>query len=136
MLTQTLLEEISYKTIGCIYEVHKVLGPGLLESVYQVCLLQELKNRNLNAAAFPYVPIIYKGENLGGRFQPDIIVESEILIELKSVEAMIPLYKSQLLTYLKLSGKYKGLLVNFNSDNVREQLSSVVLPEFFELPRK
>jgi len=135
MLTQSFLENISFRTIKCIYEVHKQLGPGLLESVYQACLLEELRNNELNVTDFPYIPIIYKGKNLGGRFQPDLMVENHLLIELKSVEVMIPLYKAQLLTYLKLSGHYKGLLVNFNTENVRDQLFSLVTPYFFQLPK-
>ena len=135
MLSQKYLESLSYKVIGCVYEVNRHLGPGLLESTYQTCLMEELRCNGLHAKDFPYIPIIYKDTNLSGKFQVDIIVENELLLELKAVEIMIPLFHSQLLTYLKLSGKMKGLLINFNSVNIREQIHSIVLPEFFRLPQ-
>ena len=135
MLTQSYLEDLSYKVINCIFEVHNNLGPGLLESVYQTCLMDELLSRNIPALEFPHVPIHYKGKNLGGRFQPDIFVCDGLIIELKSVEMLIPLHKAQLLTYLKLANVTKGLLVNFNSEKIKDQLHSLVLPSFFELPK-
>ena len=135
MLTQQYLESLSFKVIGCIFEVNRCLGPGLLESVYQSCLMHEFHLKNLYAVEFSYIPVIYKDQQLKVKFQPDIIVENELLLELKSVETMIPLYHAHLLTYLKLSGKMKGLLVNFNSVNIREQIHSIVLPEFFKLPK-
>ena len=134
MITQKFLESLSYRVIGCIYEVYNHLGPGLLESVYQTCLLDELRSSDLIATEFPYVPITYKNKNLGGKFQPDILIENELIVELKAVEAMIPLYEAQLMTYLKLSGKFKGLLVNFNTDKIDEQIHSRVTKEFFKLP--
>jgi len=133
MVTQTFLESISYRTIGCIYEVYNNLGPGLLESVYQTCLIYELRSNDIQVIEFPHVPIIYKGKNLGGRFQPDLLVEGVLLLELKAVEHMIPLFNAQLLTYLKLSDKCKGLLVNFNTGKIRESIHSIVTPAFFEL---
>lgn len=136
MLTQTQLEQISFKTIGCIIEVHKNLGPGLLESVYHACLLEELRLKNIQVDDHPYVPIIYKSNFLGGKLQMDMLVENEIVVELKSVETMIPLYKAQLITYLKLAGKHKGLLINFNCEIVKEQIVNLVTPSFFELPKK
>ena len=136
MITQTYLEQLSFKVIGCIVEVHKFLGPGLLESIYHACLLQELKNQHIQAVDHPYVPIFYKNNFLGGKLQMDILVEDVLILELKSVEAMLPLFKAQLLSYIKLSGKHKGLLINFNSELVKDQIVSLVTPSFFELPRK
>jgi len=98
--------------------------------------MDELLSRNIPATDFPYVPIHYKGKNLGGRFQPDVIVGNALIIELKAVETLIPLHKAQLLTYLKLTNIHKGLLVNFNSEKIKDQMNSMVLPSFFELPKE
>jgi len=136
MLTQHYLEDLSYKVIGCIIEVHKHLGPGLLESIYHSCLLEELKIKNINAVDHPYVPVIYKDNFLGGKLQMDILVEDTLILELKAVETMIALYKFQLLSYIKLSGRHKGLLVNFNSVVVKDQIISLVAPSFFLLPKQ
>ena len=136
MITQTFLENLSFNVMGCILEVHRHLGPGLLESVYHACLLEELKLQKISISDRPYVPIFYKNNFLGGKLQMDILVEDSLVIELKSVEIMIPLYKAQLLSYLKLSGKHKGLLVNFNCELVKEQTYNLVTPSFFQLSKK
>jgi GxxExxY protein len=135
MCTQTYLEQLSFSTIGCMLEVHRNLGPGLLESVYHSCLLEEFRLQGIQAADKPYVPIFYKNQFLGGKLQMDILVEDALVIELKAVELMIPLYKAQLLTYLKLSGKHKGILVNFNSELIKDQMHSLVRPSFYDLPK-
>ena len=95
-------------------EVHKQLGPGLLESVYEVCLCKELELRNINFLRQVLLPIIYKGEALNYDYRIDILVENEIVVELKSVDILHPVFEAQLLTYLKLSDKKLGLLINFN----------------------
>ena len=95
-------------------EVHKQLGPGLLESVYEVCLCKELKLRNVKFLKQVPLPIIYKGEILNYDYRIDILVENEIVVELKSVDILHPVFEAQLLTYLKLSDKKLGLLINFN----------------------
>ncbi len=95
-------------------EVHRQLGPGLLESVYEVCLCKELELRNVKFLKQVPLPIIYKGETLNYEFRIDILVENEIVVELKSVDILHPVYEAQLLTYLKLSDKKLGLLINFN----------------------
>jgi len=100
--------------LDCAIEVHKQLGPGLLESVYEVCLYKELRFRNLFVERQVPVPVIYKGENLDAEFRVDLLVEKEIIIELKAVEIMLPVHEAQLLTYLKLADKRLGLLINFN----------------------
>jgi len=134
MITQKYINEISYKIIGCAIEVHKQLGPGLLESVYEACFIDELKTAGLNVRSQIYVPLIYKGKDLGGQLKLDLLVEDLIIVENKAVEIMIPLYQAQLLSYLKLTGKPKGLLINFNSVNIKEQLVSLVTEEFAKLP--
>lgn len=100
--------------IGAAIEVHKELGPGLLESVYEHCLFQELKDTYLKVERQVQLPIMYKGKKLDKKFVMDIVVEDKIVIELKCVEKIMPLHEVQLVTYLKLSGKKLGLLLNFN----------------------
>lgn len=135
MITQKHINDISYKIIGCAIEVHKHLGPGLLESVYESCFIEELISNRLAVRSQVHVPIIYKGKDLGGFLKIDLLVEDLIIVEEKSVEQMIPLYKAQLLSYLKLTGKPKGLLINFNSENIKEQLVSLVTEEYAKLPK-
>jgi GxxExxY protein len=136
MITQKHINEISYKIIGCAIEVHKHLGPGLLESVYEPCFIDEMTNAGLNVKSQIYVPVHYKGKDLGGRLKLDLLVNDLIIVEEKAVEQMIPLYEAQLLSYLKLTGKPKGLLINFNSENIKEQLVSLVTNEFARLPKE
>lgn len=136
MITQKHINEISYKIIGCAIEVHKHLGPGLLESVYEPCFIDEMTNAGLNVKSQIYVPVHYKGKDLGGRLKLDLLVNDLIIVEEKAVAQMIPLYEAQLLSYLKLTGKPKGLLINFNSENIKEQLVSLVTNEFARLPKE
>lgn len=136
MITQNYLSRISYKIIGCAIEVHKQLGPGLLESVYEACFIDELRGAGLSVRSQIYVPLIYKGKDLGGQLKLDLLVEDLIIVENKAVEIMIPLYQAQLLSYLKLAGKPKGLLINFNALNIKEQLVSLVTEEFARLPKE
>jgi GxxExxY protein len=135
MITQKEINDISYQVIGCAIEVHKHLGPGLLESVYQVCMAEELKNAGLVVKTQQHVPIMYKEKNLGGVLKLDLVVNNLIIVELKAVEAMIPLYKAQLLSYLKLTGLPKGLLINFHCENLSSQLVSLVTEEFASLQK-
>ncbi|MBK6951042.1 MAG: GxxExxY protein [Crocinitomicaceae bacterium] len=134
-MTQNSINEISYKIIGAAIEVHKQLGPGLLESVYESCFIDEMRSMGLLVKSQIHVPVYYKGKDLGGILKLDVLVNDLVIVENKAVEAMIPLYKAQLLSYLKLAGKPKGLLINFNCENIKEQLVSLVTPEFGKLPR-
>ena len=135
MITQKYINEISYKIIGCAIEVHKHLGPGLLESVYEACFIDEMRIAGLSIKSQLYVPIHYKGKDLGGSLKLDLLVNDLIIVEEKAVELMIPLYKAQLLSYLKLTRKPKGLLINFHCENIKEQLVSLVTEEFAKLPK-
>jgi len=129
-VTQKYISDISYDIIGCAIEVHRHIGPGLLESVYQACFIDELKDTGLNVSSNIHVPIKYKGKDLGGILKLDLLVEDLVVVEIKAVEVMIPLYKAQLLSYLKLAGKAKGLFINFNSEVIREQIASIATKEF------
>ncbi len=135
MITQKYINDIAYKIVGCAIEVHKHLGPGLLESVYETCLIEEIRNAGLSVQSQIYVPLKYKEKDLGGILKLDLIVNNSIIIELKAVEQMIPLYRSQLLSYLKLACKPKGLLINFHCENIVEHLVPMVTEEFSKLPK-
>ena len=108
------LNSLSKVILDSAIEVHRQLGPGLLESVYEHCLVKEFKLRNINSMKQIGIPIIYKGETLDADYRIDILVENEIIIELKSVETLMPIHQAQLLTYLKLADKNLGFLINFN----------------------
>jgi GxxExxY protein len=135
MVTQNTVNAIAYKVVGCAIEVHKNLGPGLLESVYETCLIEELQEAGLLVRSQVYVPIKYKNKDLGGTLKLDLLVNDLVIVELKAVDAMIPLFKAQLLSYLKLTGKPKGLLINFHCENIVEQLVPLVTEEFSKLPK-
>jgi GxxExxY protein len=113
-LNKEEINKLSGIILDSAIEVHRNLGPGLLESVYEVCLCKELDSRGIRYERQVSLPVIYKDEELDADFRIDILVENEIIIELKAVETMIPVYQAQLLTYLKLANKKLGLLINFN----------------------
>jgi len=119
-------DEITYAIRGAIYDVYRELGPGLLESVYEEALVFELLHRGLNVERQRSVPINYKGNVLATELRLDLLVEDRIIIELKSVEEMKKVFAKQLLTYLRLTGKKVGLLVNFNTDNILTSIIRVV----------
>lgn len=120
--------------MGCAIEVHKQLGPGLLESVYETCFVDELNSNGFYIQRQVPVPIIYKGKDLGTNLILDLLINDLIIIELKAVEVIIPVYKAQLLSYLKLTGKPKGLLINFHCENIKDHLVTLVTEEFAKLP--
>ena len=135
MVIQRYIDELAYKITGCAIEVHKNLGPGLLESVYETCLVEELLDSGLIVKSQLYVPIHYKNKDLGAGLKLDLLVNELIIIELKAVDIMIPLFKAQLLSYLKLTGKPKGLLINFHCENIIQQMIPLVTEEFSKLPK-
>lgn len=120
------INSLSNNIISAAIEVHRNLGPGLLEHTYRYALLQELKLRRINACGEVEVPFVYKGYSIECAFRADIIVENEIVIELKATEKDNPLYARQLLTYLKLANKRLGLLINFNRETLVAGLERVV----------
>lgn len=122
-----IVSELANKVIGCAIEVHRALGPGLLESAYQQCLCHEL---HLNEIAFQVekpLPIHYKGCNLDCGYRVDILVEDEIILELKSVEKLNRIHEAQILSYMKLMQKKQGFLINFNVTLLKNGLKSFVL---------
>ena len=108
--------------LGIAFRVHTVLGPGLLESVYEVALAHELRKAGLLVATQVEMPVVYDGIRLDLAFRADMIVESTVILELKSVEALAPVHSKQLLNYLRLSGLKTGLLINFNTISLKDQL--------------
>ncbi|MCR5821099.1 MAG: GxxExxY protein [Bacteroidaceae bacterium] len=117
MISQERLErlnQISEGIIGAAIEVHKFLGPGLLESVYEICLIEELEQRGLKVQQQVQLPLFYKGRQTNKRFTLDLLFEDEVIVELKSVDRMVTIFEHQLMTYLKLTNKNLGLLINFN----------------------
>lgn len=136
MLTQKAINDLAYRVVGCAIEVHKIMGPGLLESVYQKCMLKELNLNGINAVQQYRIPLLYKGEDLDSELIIDILAEGSLVVELKSVEKTLPIHKAQLLTYLKLAGKPKGLLINFNTENITASLVPIVTDIFAALPKE
>lgn len=118
--------EITYEIRGAIFDVYNELGPGLLESVYEEALFFELKERGLDVVRQKEVPIVYKDTVLKTALRLDLLVENQVVVELKSVEEMKPVFAKQLLTYLRLLKKHVGILVNFNTNNLSESIKRIV----------
>ena len=133
MLTKKYLDDLTYEIIGCAIEVHKVLGRGLLESIYHQCLIEELKHRKINFLTEMKVPITYRGKQLDVDFRCDLFVEQCIVVELKSVQEIIPTFEAQLLTYMKLLQSPKALLINFNCLNIFREAQKTFVNEYFSL---
>lgn len=134
MKTKRAIDDLAYKIIGCAIEVHKELGPGLLEAIYEKCFIEELLSKGLRVESQKKVPVFYKGKALDYDLRLDILVEDCIVVELKAVEVVHPVCQAQLLTYLKLLKKPKGLLINFHCDNIVSNLVSMVTEEYAMLP--
>ena len=118
--------EIATQVVDAAYQIHKRLGPGLLESVYEVVLAHELRKRGLKTVRQVAVPIVYDDLEFEEGFRADVIVEDKVIVELKSVESVAKVHKKQLLTYLRLADKRLGLLVNFGEELIRDGISRVV----------
>jgi len=133
-VTKSYLNDLSYKIVGCAIEVHKHLGPGLLESVYHDCLGQEFFLRAINYKSQLLVPIGYKGIILNSDYRLDFLVNDEIVVELKAIDSIHPIHEAQLLTYMKLLQKSKGVILNFNCTNiVKEGVKQMVNDLFVKL---
>lgn len=124
-------EEIAKSILNSAFEVHKELGPGLLESVYEICLAEELIRNGLSIKSQVKLLVFYKGKELNKDFYIDILVEESIIIELKSVEVLLPVHEVQLLTYMKLADKRLGFLINFNvpylKDGIKRKVNNYFL---------
>jgi len=118
--------QISGAVIDAGMTVHTALGPGLLESAYEDCLIHELKKRGLAAASQVALPVVYDGVRIDVGYRIDLIVEDSVIVELKAVDALLPIHQAQLLSYLKLSGRKLGLLMNFNVLHLKDGIKRVV----------
>ena len=119
-------DDLSYRVIGCALEVYKTLGPGLLESVYEKALVIELTNKGIKAERQVPVNIFYKGVELGEGLRIVVLVEDSLVVELKSVDTLNKVHYKQLLTYLKITNKRVGLLINFNENNLMDGIKRIV----------
>lgn len=120
-------EEVAAAIVDAAIKVHRVLGPGLLESAYEVCLAHELGLRGFELQQQLVLPVIYEGVTLDAGFRLDMVVEGRVVVELKSVDSLLPVHQAQLITYLKLSGISVGLLINFNVRMLRDGLKRVAV---------
>lgn len=137
MVTKKYLNDLTYSIIGAAIEVHKQLGPGLLESVYEKCLLKELSIRNLSGKSQIWVPLQYKGLEISTELRLDILVDDLICVELKAIEDLLPIHDAVLLSYMKLLQKPKGILINFHCVNIfKEGQKTLVNDIFAALPDK
>ena len=130
-ITKSYLNDLSYKIVGCAIEVQRHLGPGLLESIYHECLRQEFFLRGINYKSQLFVPIDYKGVALNADYRLDFLVEDEIVVELKAMEGILSVHEAQLLTYMKLLQKGKGILINFNCANIVKEGTKQMVNEYF-----
>ncbi|MBX2815029.1 MAG: GxxExxY protein [Saprospiraceae bacterium] len=129
------INHISYEIIGAAIEVHKELGPGLLESIYHQCMVEELVTRHLRVETEKIIPLRYKSKKLTTNLRCDLFVEDLIVVELKAVETMLPIFTAQILSYMRLLKVPKGILINFNVENIfREGQKTFVNDHFRNLP--
>jgi GxxExxY protein len=125
--TAMCINQITGKIIGCAIEVHKYLGPGLLESTYEECLAYELSKSYIPFEKQKPLPVIYKETRLDCGFRIDIFVDQQVIVEIKAIDALLPIHEAQLLTYLKLSGCKVGLIINFNVKLLKQGLKRIIL---------
>ncbi len=120
------INELSRAVIAAAMKVHSALGPGLLENAYKACLLHELRKAGIRAESEVTLPVVYDGVRIDLGYRLDIVVEDVLIVELKSVESLTPVHQAQLMSYLKLSGKHVGLLINLKVAHLREGIKRIV----------
>jgi len=137
MITQKSINQLTKEILGCAIEVHKEFGPGMLEKTYERALLMLLHEKGLKAQSQLEVPVVFKGKVIDNAFRIDLLVEDLIIVELKAVEALLPVHEAQLLTYLKLARKPKGILINFYSTNIfYNGQKTFITEEYSRLPKE
>ncbi|MEN9489335.1 MAG: hypothetical protein RL494_1600 [Bacteroidota bacterium] len=132
-MTQKYLDELTYEIIGSAIEVHKIMGRGLLESVYHQCLKEELTHRKINFSSEMKIPVIYKNKELETDFRCDLFIENAIVVELKAVFEIHPMFEAMLLNYMKLLKSPKGILINFNCFNIFKEGQKTYVNEYFKI---
>ncbi len=130
-ITKTHLKDLTYQVNGAAIEVHKALGPGLLESVYHKCLIHELHLRDIEFSSEMIVPVHYKGLDVATELRCDFLIENILVVEIKSLESILPIHEAQLLTYMKLLKSPKGLMINFNVLNIFNDGQKTYVNEYF-----
>jgi len=120
------IERIGKKIVDCVYRVHKNIGPGLLESVYEKCLVYELKKTGLKVRTQVEIPFLYDGKDMALKLRIDILVEDFIVIELKAVEEMHPVFQAQLISYLRITNNRLGFLINFNAPLIKDGIKRII----------
>ncbi len=136
MITQKYLDELTYEVVGSAIEVHKIMGRGLLESVYHQCLKEELLHRKINFLTEMRIPVIYKNKELEIDFRCDMYVENCLVVELKAVSEVTSVFEAQLLTYMRLLKAPKGILINFHCSNIFKYGQKTYVNEYFKLLAK
>lgn len=136
MITQKYLDELTYEVVGAAIEVHKTMGRGLLESLYHQCLIEKLKHRKINFLTEFKIPVLYKNKELETEFRCDLYIEKCLVVELKSVQEITNVFEAQLLTYMKLLKCPKGILINFNCNNIFKEGQKTYINEYFNLLNK
>ena len=131
-ITQKYLDELTYEVVGAAIEVHKEMGRGLLESVYQKCMIEEMGHRKINFLTELRIPVLYKGKELDIDFRCDLYIENCLVIELKAVNEISSAHEAQLLTYMKLLKAPKGILINFNCSNIFKFGQKTFVNEYFK----
>ena len=131
-LTQKHLDELTYEVVGAAIEVHKIMGRGLIESVYHECMKEELVHRKINFYTEFKIPTLYKEKELDLGFRCDLFVENCLVVELKAVNEMNPLFDAKLLTYMKLLKAPKGIIINFNCSNIFKEGQKTYVNEYFK----
>ena len=121
------LDDLAKLVVDAAFKVHKVLGPGLLESAYQACLEIEIEKRGVSCSSQLILPICYEGITVDGAYRIDLLIENQLVVELKAVEQLLPIHSAQLITYLRLSGNRLGLLINFNTPLIKDGIKRIVL---------
>ncbi len=136
-ITKKYLDDLTYTFLGCCINVHKELGPGLLESVYQQCIIEELKYNDISFSSELTIDLKYRGKEIDSKLRADLVIENCIVVELKSVKEFQPIFDAQLLTYMHLLKVPKGILINFNCLNIFKQGQKTFVNDiFYELPNK
>jgi GxxExxY protein len=132
-ITKKYINELTYQVIGCAIEVHKHLGPGLLESIYEKCFLRELSLRGLTNKSQIWVPLDYKGLLLDTELRLDVLVEDILCVELKAQEGLLPIHDAILLSYMQMLQKPKGILINFHCVNIFKEGQKTLVNNLFSL---
>ena len=131
-ITKKYLDDLTYEIVGAVIEVHKAMRRGLLENVYHLCMIEELKDRKINFSTEMKIPVSYKNKELNVDFRCDLFIENCMVVELKATNEMHPVFEAQLLTYMNLLKAPKGILINFNCSNIFNEGQKTFVNDYFK----